>query len=120
VQGSSGSNINGSGFYTAGTTTGTDEVTVIDPCNGSISDTAEVQVVTGNDCLADIAPITGVDCKVNLSDLVLMKTEFNRTNCSPSNPCYADIVPAPSGDNKVNLSDLVVMKTEFSRTNCCP
>jgi hypothetical protein len=71
-----------------------------------------------NTCLADIAPITGVDCKVNLSDLVLMKGEFLRPDCATT-PCYADIAPAPNGDNKVNLSDLVLMKGEFLRPDCC-
>lgn len=71
-------------------------------------------------CHADIAPIDALDCKVNLADLVIMKTEFGRTDCGPSNPCHADIAPLPVRDNKVNLADLVAMKTEFGRTNCCP
>ncbi len=58
------------------------------------------------------------DTKVNLTDLVKMKSEFNRTNCSPSNPCLADC----NYDNKVNLTDLVTMKSEFNKTGCpvCP
>ncbi len=64
----------------------------------------------GGPCQADV----NYDCKVNLSDLVIMKSEFNTTNCNLQNPCFADC----NGDNKVNLSDLVMMKSEFNRTNC--
>jgi hypothetical protein len=69
------------------------------------------------ECYADITGPTPYvpDCKVNLSDLVLMKQEFNRTNCATV-PCYADC----NDDNKVNLSDLVIMKGQFNRTNCAP
>ncbi len=63
------------------------------------------------ECYADI---TGTSGKVDLSDLVLMKNEFNLP-CPPS-LCNADL----NGDNKVNLSDLVLMKREFNRTGCPP
>jgi hypothetical protein len=66
-------------------------------------------------CDADCAPAHKGNCKVDLTDLVLMKSEFNRTNCSVCNPCYADVVP----NNKVDLTDLVKMKSEFNRNNCC-
>jgi hypothetical protein len=68
----------------------------------------------GGPCAADV----NIDCKVNLTDLVVMKSEFNRTNCTPQNACQADC----NRDNKVNLSDLVMMKSEFNRTGCpdCP
>jgi len=55
------------------------------------------------------------DCKVNLSDLVLMKTEFNRTNCATV-PCYADC----NDDDKVNLSDLVIMKGNLTERTVHP
>jgi hypothetical protein len=61
------------------------------------------------ECHADC---TG-DQKVNLTDLVKMKEEFNRSNCATI-PCQADC----NYDTKVNLSDLVMMKSEFNRTNC--
>jgi hypothetical protein len=64
-----------------------------------------------NDCQAD----TNYDCKVNLTDLVTMKGEFLRNDCSRGNPCQADC----NDDDKVNLTDLVVMKSEFLRNDCC-
>jgi hypothetical protein len=84
-----------------------------------------------NDCnLADQNPADGVvhvkqttppcsadfnfDDKVNLSDLVIMKSEF-LLFCPPS-PCSADC----NDDGKVDLSDLVIMKKEFNRINCPP
>jgi hypothetical protein len=65
------------------------------------------------ECYADI---TGTSGKVDVSDLVVMKGEFNLP-CPPS-LCAADL----NGDNKVNVADLVLMKTEFNRTGCpaCP
>lgn len=56
---------------------------------------------------------TNCDTKVNLTDLVNIKNEFNRTNCA-TNPCQADC----NGDFKVNLSDLVIMKAEFLKQGC--
>ena len=44
VQGSTGSNIGSSGYYTAGDV-GIDEVTVTDACNGDLTDTATVTVL---------------------------------------------------------------------------
>ncbi len=61
------------------------------------------------ECHADC----NADQKVNLTDLVTMKTEFNRTNCATV-PCQADC----NYDGKVNLSDLVMMKSEFNRPGC--
>jgi hypothetical protein len=69
-------------------------------------------------CVADCAPANTGDCSVNLTDLVLMRSEFNRQDCSPSNPCYADIAPG-FGDDRVNLNDLVAMKSDFNRVDCC-
>jgi parallel beta-helix repeat protein len=51
--------------------------------------------------------------KVDLADLVIMKSEFLRTDCN-TNPCVSDI----TGDGKVDLADLVIMKLEFLRVNC--
>ncbi len=60
------------------------------------------------ECYADC----NCDTKVDLSDLVLMKTEFMQT------PVYADC----NDDGTVDLSDLVIMKNEFLRQSCptCP
>ena len=46
VMGSAGSTINNNGLYTAGSSIGTDLVTVSDPCNNDISDSATVNVGT--------------------------------------------------------------------------
>ncbi len=62
------------------------------------------------------ANMTSGDCKVNLTDLGVLKSEFGRTNCSIADPCDADT----NNDNKVNLTDLMVLKSEFGRTNCEP
>jgi hypothetical protein len=51
--------------------------------------------------------------KVDLSDLVIMKQEFLRTDCA-TNPCDADC----NYDNSVDLADLVMMKEEFLRSDC--
>jgi hypothetical protein len=61
------------------------------------------------ECYADITGTTG---KVDLSDLVVMKGEFQKP-CPPS-PCSADL----NGDDKVDLADLVLMKREFNRSGC--
>ncbi len=60
------------------------------------------------ECYSDI----NCDAKVNLSDLMILKDEFNQP-CPPS-PCSADI----TGDGNVNLSDLVIMKVQFMRSGC--
>ena len=57
------------------------------------------------ECYADIDN----DGKVQLSDLVIMKSQFSKP-C----PCTADL----NGDGKVDLTDLVIMKTQFLRTGC--
>ena len=54
------------------------------------------------------------DEKVCLSDVVIMKQEFLRDDCSELYPCQADC----NGDNKVDLEDLSVMKFEF--LGACP
>jgi len=60
------------------------------------------------ECYADITGTTG---KVDLSDLVIMKGEFNQT-CPP---CVAADL---NNSGKVDLADLVLMKREFNRTGC--
>jgi len=84
----------------------------------------DYDVIVTNVCQGDIAPIPPdeLDCRVNLSDLVIMKNEFLRINCNNPDPCYADIAPLPpeGPDNRVNISDLVIMKNEFLRIDCCP
>jgi hypothetical protein len=60
------------------------------------------------ECYADIDN----DGKVQLTDLVTMKSEFNKP-CPPS-PCTADL----NGDGKVDLQDLVIMKIQFNWSGC--
>ncbi len=57
------------------------------------------------------------DQTVNLTDLVMMKQQYFRTDCA-TNPCSADC----NYDNCVDLADLVMMKSEFFKSNCpvCP
>lgn len=57
------------------------------------------------------------DLKIDLTDLVIMKQEFLRTDCA-TNPCDADC----NFDNSVDLPDLVMMKDEFLKSDCpaCP
>jgi aminopeptidase N len=66
----------------------------------------------GDVCSECYADITGTTRKVDVSDLVIMKGEFNQP-CPPS-PCSADL----NKSGKVDLSDLVIMKGEFMRSNC--
>jgi len=49
VTGESGATIDDNGVYIAGSAGGTDEVTVIDPCNGHTTATAEVRVIQDSD-----------------------------------------------------------------------
>jgi hypothetical protein len=64
------------------------------------------------DCCECYADVTGTTGKVDVSDLVVMKGEFNQP-CPPS-LCTADL----NGDNKVDLNDLLIMKTEFLSVGC--
>ncbi len=61
------------------------------------------------ECYAD----SDCDSKINLSDLVLMKKEFQRGDCA-TEFCYANA----NGDGKVDLKDLVVMKAQFTKPDC--
>ena len=89
--------------------------------NGSLSDCYNFDqnptdgvvsiIQTTPPCYADC----NCDTKVNLADLVIMKQEFNRSDCATI-PCQADC----NYDDKVNLADLVMMKGEFNRTDCPP
>jgi len=54
------------------------------------------------------ADATG-DGKVDLSDLVILKEEFLRTDCDDPDPCQSDF----NNDGKVDLSDLVILKEQF-------
>jgi hypothetical protein len=69
--------------------------------NNSIGDACE--------CYADF----NNDGKVILSELLVLKSEFGKTNCATEG-CRADF----NGDKKVSLSDLMILKREFGRTNC--
>jgi len=61
------------------------------------------------ECYAD----TNCDAKVNLPDLVLLKKEFQKSDCA-TEFCYANA----NGDGKVDLNDLVVMKAQFTKPDC--
>ncbi len=61
-------------------------------------------------CLADC----NNDGTVDLSDLLLLREEFFRKDCS-INPCQADC----NGDGAVDLTDMVIMGKEYLRDNCC-
>ena len=111
----------------------TDRTVELDPGNGlSINQissfgedgTGELYIVDIDGEVFKICPAEGccitcgadIDCdgKVNLSDLIIMKTEF-LLPCPPS-PCTADV----NSDGKVDLSDLTMMKAQFLTTKCCP
>ena len=66
-----------------------------------------------NTCQADC----NGDCKVNLSDLLILKGEFGKSDCDTAGPCQADC----NGDDKVNLGDLMILKGEFGsgEIDCC-
>jgi hypothetical protein len=51
--------------------------------------------------------------KVNSKDLLIMKIDYNRTDCL-MNPCEADC----NGDGKVDSKDLLVMKIQYNRSGC--
>ena len=69
------------------------------------------KIVLGNLCQSDI----NNDGRVDGSDLMKMKVEMGRENCS-SEPCEADI----NGDGKVNEEDMAIIKGEFNRYDCIP
>jgi hypothetical protein len=93
-----------------------DEDGVPDACD---EDSIDNYPPGGNGC--DDACECHADCDddqmVYLSDLVIMKQEFLRTDCA-TDPCEADC----NYDGSVDLSDLVMMKTDFFRSDCpiCP
>ena len=66
-------------------------------------------LVCNNVCAGD----ANGDCKVDLSDLVILKNEFLRNDCDIS-PCRGDA----NEDNKVDLYDMVITKEEFMRNDC--
>jgi hypothetical protein len=61
------------------------------------------------ECYADLSG----DGKVNSSDLLIMKLDYNRKDCFV-NPCNADC----NDDGKVNSSDLLIMKLQYNRNGC--
>jgi hypothetical protein len=61
------------------------------------------------ECYADLSG----DGKVNSSDLLIMKLDYNRKDCYV-NPCDADC----NDDGKVNSSDLLIMKIQYNRSGC--
>jgi uncharacterized delta-60 repeat protein len=61
------------------------------------------------ECYADLSG----DGRINSSDLLIMKIDYNRNNCYV-NPCDADC----NDDGKVNSSDLLIMKIQYRRTDC--
>lgn len=54
------------------------------------------------------------DGKVNLLDVLSVKAEYKRNDCSPAQPCQSD----SNADGKVNLQDLGICKREYGRLNC--
>jgi hypothetical protein len=61
------------------------------------------------ECYADLSG----DGKVNSSDLLKMKLDYNRNDCFV-NPCDADC----NDDGNVNSSDLLIMKIQYNRKGC--
>jgi hypothetical protein len=61
-------------------------------------------------CYAD----SNHDSAVNLDDLVIMRSEYTRSDCD-INPCQADC----NSDGNVDLLDLIIMKIEFLKEDCC-
>jgi hypothetical protein len=61
------------------------------------------------ECYADL----NNSLDVNSSDLLILKIEYNRSDCA-MNPCSADI----NNDNKVNSNDLLIMKIQYTRRDC--
>ena len=55
------------------------------------------------------------DDEVNLGDLVVMISEFARTDCD-INPCQADC----NADGSVDLFDLLLLIIEYPVESCCP
>ena len=74
---------------------------------------ANINPTDGVITLENLPSQCSADCngdeKVCLADVVIMKQEFLRNDCSELDPCLADC----NGDNKVDLEDLSVMKYEF-------
>jgi hypothetical protein len=60
-------------------------------------------------CAADLSNDGTVDSK----DLLIMKIDYNRDDCSVT-PCEADC----NGDGKVDSKDLLVMKLQYNRSGC--
>ena len=58
---------------------------------------------------------TDVNCdlQVNLSDLLIIKSEYFRNDCGIT-ACQADF----NGDGNVNLYDLIIIKAEYFRVDC--
>ena len=56
------------------------------------------------------------DCShdVDGSDLAILASDFNRTDCSETAPCEGDI----NGDGAVDTDDLTLFAAEFGRTDC--
>ena len=61
------------------------------------------------ECYADCDNNTIVD----MSDLILMKSDFNRNDCNTT-PCNADL----NDDDVVDMSDLILMKVQYGKSGC--
>ncbi len=61
------------------------------------------------ECYADCDNNT----KVDIFDLLIMKNEYNRTDCAVI-PCDADL----NDDGKADIFDLLIMKNQYNRTGC--
>jgi hypothetical protein len=76
----------------------------------------QLECVAG--CCSDIGGPGGIgDYKVDLFDAIVMKSEYDRTDCDSSDPelcCKADI----NADGKVSLQDFVLLQNDFYKTMC--
>jgi hypothetical protein len=90
---------------------------LLEPCTDNSTCTCQMEQGDINingigdtcECYADLSG----DGKVNSSDLLIMKIDYNRKDCYV-NPCDADC----NNDGKVNSADLLIMKTQYNRIGC--
>jgi len=90
---------------------------LLEPCSDNSTCTCQMEQgdINGNgigdvcECYADIKG----DGKVNSSDLLIMKLDYNRKDCYV-NPCNADC----NDDGKVNSYDFLIMKSQYNRSGC--
>ena len=126
LMGSTGSEIDENGLYTAGDRMGMDIVTVTDECNGGSSASAAVIIKPDS-----IPPIPLLECfgdfdfdnDVDGTDAQTFKSSFGRSSlsnpCSEENPCKGDF----DCDADCDGTDADTFKKDFGRSllkNPCP